>query len=341
MYPALSEAELQTFRTAGFVVLRGFFDDAEMDLIGREVSSVLADDRGRRFRRAQDGIEYDMENLPVPGTASMELERYSQLVGESASAVDERVALMRTRTSTGFVAERSHPLGEAIVAGDKVWSLMGQLLGEDFIFAGSEVMCGSWNNWRGQGWHSDRGMADGGSDLDELNWTRAKLMMYTTNTSAECGALRVIPASHRAPLHGELTRMIQSPDFDERTAHGELLPLLVDESAAVSSAIFEQQRQRLEAGELPWAFCFESKVGDALLFNHCLMHAVYHKPANRAFVASKFAARPRDDMQIRLYSGYYKIDVGALTSSSNARLRELASREQSMIVASASLGSKL
>ena len=259
MYP-LSEADLEAFRTAGFVVLRGFWDDAEMDLIGREVSSVIADDRGRRYRRAQDGIEYDMKNLPVPGTESMELERYSQLVGESASAVEERVALMRTRTSTGFVAERSQPLGEAIVAGDKVWSLMEQLLGEDFIFAGSEIMCGSWNSWRGQGWHSDRGMSDGGSNLDELNWTRAKFMMYTTDTSAEHGALRVIPASHRALLHGELTRMIQSPDFDERTEHGELLPLLVDESAALSSTILEQQRQRLEAGELPWAFCFESKV---------------------------------------------------------------------------------
>ena len=336
----LSEAELEQFRTAGFVVLRGFFDAEEMNLITREVSSVLDADRGRRYRRAQDGIEYDMQNLPEHGTASMDLERYSQLAGESASAVEERVELMRTRTSTGFVAERSQALGEVVVAGDKVWPMMEQLLGKTFIFTGSEIMCGSWNSWRGQGWHSDRGMADGGSDLDELNWTRAKFMMYTTDTSAERGALRVIPASHRAPLHGELTRMIQSPDFDVRTAHGEMLPL-TDECTAVSSTILEQQRQRLEVGELPWAFCFESKLGDALLFNHCLMHAVYHKPPNRAFVASKFAAHPKDDTQLRLYSGYYKIDAGALGSSSNSRLRELASRERSMMATSSISGSKL
>ena len=341
MMRPLSDAEHEQFRTAGFVMLRQLFDPAEMDRIGGAVDAVLAADRGQRYRLANDGIEYDTENLPVHGTPSMGLERYRALAGESAAEVELRVELMSTRTSAGFVAERSQPLGETLVAGEKVWPMMAQLLGGDFIFTGSEVMCGSWNSWRGQSWHSDRGMVNGGSDPDELVWTRAKFLMYTSETRASAGALRLIPASHRAPLHGELTRMIQSPDFDERTAHGELLPLLANESAAVASDILEQQRQRLAENKLPWALCFESQPGDCLVFNHCLMHAVYNKPRERAFVASKFAQRPKDATQLQLYSSYFKIDANALATSPNAWLRELAEWERELVARSASASSRL
>lgn len=200
----------------------------------------------------------------------------------------------------------------------------------DFIFVGSEIMCGSWNAWRGQGWHSDRGMQQGGSDLHELAWPRAKFMMYTSATRADCGALRVIPASHLAPLHGDLTRLIQSESFDDQTSHGELLPLLPDEAAATAPDMLRKQQARLDAGKLPWQFCFESNPGDALLFNHCLMHAVYQKPDERAFIAAKFAQRPRDQTQLALYRGYYEIDAHALAAAPCDRLRELAAREHAL-----------
>jgi ectoine hydroxylase-related dioxygenase (phytanoyl-CoA dioxygenase family) len=329
----LSERECEQFRTVGFVVLRQFFSPVEVENIVAPVEHVLRTDRSRRYRMAADGIEYDMENLPFPGTAAMSLERYAGLAQLSAAEVNLRVELMRMRTSVGEVAEQQPTLGEQLLADDKVWDKIAQLLGEDFIFTGSEVMCGSFNEWHGQGWHSDRGMAPGGSDLDELAWQRAKLLMYPgMKTTAGAGALRVIPASHRPPLHGELTRMIQTEGFDQQTAHGELLPL-IPASMAMDAGIMEQQRQRLAAGELPYAFCFESNPGDVLCFNHCLMHAVYHKPEDRAFVAVKFAARPNGLKQWGLYSSYYHggIDTAALDRSPHRRLRELAARERSLV----------
>jgi hypothetical protein len=204
----LTQQQLAQFRSAGVVVLPAFIQQAELAQLSAGVDAVLEHDRSQRFREYQ-GTEYDMQNLPVPGTTSMALPRYSALASQPAEEVDLHVGLMRMRTSVGEVAEHSAAIGEALLGSGPIWSAMTQLLGPDFIFVGSEVMCGSWNEWRGQGWHSDRGMADGGSNPDELEFTRAKLMAYTVTTEPQRGALRVIPCSNRPPLHGALTRMIQ------------------------------------------------------------------------------------------------------------------------------------
>lgn len=266
----LTEQQLAQFRSAGVVVLRQFFAPADLARLSAGVDVVLAADRGRRYREYQ-GVEYDMENLPGDA-ASMALPRYSVLASQPAEEVELHVGLMRMRTSVGGVAEHNAALGETMLASEAVWGAMGQLLGPEFIFVGSEVMCGSWNEWRGQGWHSDRGMADGDSDLDELAFTRAKLMAYPAMaTQPQHGALRVIPASHRRPLHGALTRLVQTPGFGARTAHGELLPLLEDAAGLADPELMEKQLARLDAGQLPMAFAFSSEPGDAVLFNHCLV----------------------------------------------------------------------
>ena len=101
------------------------------------------------------------------------------------------------------VVEQNDAIGELLFAESRAWDIMEELLGPDFILAGSEAMRGSFNAQADQGFHSDRGMGDGGSNQAELDYTRVKMMVYTVPTTAEHGALRVIPASHRAPLHGQ------------------------------------------------------------------------------------------------------------------------------------------
>ena len=102
-----------------------------------------------------------------------------------------------------MVVEQNDEIGELLFAESRAWDIMAELLGPDFILAGSEAMRGSFNAQADQGFHSDRGMGDGGSNKAELDYTRVKMMVYTVPTTAEHGALRVIPASHRAPLHGQ------------------------------------------------------------------------------------------------------------------------------------------
>ena len=110
---------------------------------------------------------------------------------------------------------------------------------------------------------------------------------------------------------------------------GERLPLL-DAAALADPTLLEQQMKRLEAGQLPWAFAFSSNPGDAVLFNHCLMHSAFHKPEGRAFVGIKFAEQPKNQLQFDMYSQYYKIDAEALATAEHPRLRELAARERAL-----------
>ena len=94
----------------------------------------------------------------------------------------------------GFIEKR--PLLSALVEDDRVYEPLEQLLGPGFTWIGSDG-----NLYVGDtGWHPD------GSVLD---YGRIKVALYLDRVTKDTGCLRVIPGSHRLPLHDALDPLRQ------------------------------------------------------------------------------------------------------------------------------------
>ena len=144
---------------------------------------------------------------------------------------------------------------------DRVYEPMAQLLGDGFIWGGSEGDKGSFNTTNDQHWHCDRHGFLG------LDYGLIKLMIYLEPTTKDTGALRVIPGSHRVPF-------------------GKLLKPLNTQQAHDCPDLFG-----VEGEDLPCVI-LDSQPGDLVMFNHYLYHGVYHKHPNRRYITMKFAAKP-------------------------------------------------
>ena len=144
---------------------------------------------------------------------------------------------------------------------DRIHGVVSDLLAPDFIYGNSEGNRGSFNEEHLHHWHCDRvGEYD-------LNYLRVKVMIYLTPTTRETGALRVIPGSHRAPLHQAMIPLNAQMENTSEFVFG------------------------LPGAELP-GYALESKPGDVVFFNHYLFHAVYGKSADRRYLAIKYADKP-------------------------------------------------
>ena len=148
-----------------------------------------------------------------------------------------------------------------LIEDDRVYGVAGDLLGDGFVWGGSE---GNWvepNEPQIHCWHSDR--------IDEfaLGYRRIKTMIYLTPTTRDTGAFRVIPGSHDSPFFDQLSRHVyHRGERDER-----VLGLAVQDVPHVA---------------------IESTPGDVVFFDQYLFHSVYGKQPDRRYLAIKFAARP-------------------------------------------------
>ena len=98
-------------------------------------------------------------------------------------AGDKRQAVL------GFIEKR--PLLTQLVEDDRIYQPLEQLLGPGFVWIGSDG-----NLYVGDtDWHPD------GS---ELAYGRIKVAFYLDPVMKDTGCLRVIPGSHRLPLHTDL-----------------------------------------------------------------------------------------------------------------------------------------
>ena len=103
--------------------------------------------------------------------------------------------------------ERSLMLTD-LVADDRIYRAVCDLLGEDVLWGGSEGMWG-FDSLADHHWH-----ADGGWLQEQMAPYRLKVMLYLDPLRRDTGALRIIPGSHRALLHESLL------PFHEATAAG-------------------------------------------------------------------------------------------------------------------------
>ena len=163
----------------------------------------------------------------------------------------------------GFV-ERSDRLFE-LVDHPAIHGALSAVLGEDMVFCGSEGNRGVAGLPTAHNWHADRRGAA------ELGLMRVKVMIYLSPMTESNGALRVIPGSHRAPLHVELL------DFNNRQTEA------------------DPRYFGVGSREVP-AHVIETTPGDVVMFNQSLCHAVYFtdEPVRR-YIALKYAARPRNE----------------------------------------------
>ena len=166
---------------------------------------------------------------------------------------------------SGFVEQR--PLLFSLVTDDRIFQPMVQLLGRDFIWNGSEGIFEDNPTVTAHHWHSDRPGPVGSA------YRRIKIMLYLEPKTKGEGALRVIPGSHRDPLHTELLPF--------HAAHAGPDPRFFD----------------LPGHEIP-GYPLETAPGDVALFSQSLYHSVYGKREKRRYIALKFAARPTTDAHL-------------------------------------------
>ena len=170
----------------------------------------------------------------------------------ASEVVEERPALMK------------------LVDDDRIYLSMSKLLGEDFIWIGSEVMWGIDPKLADHTWHFD-----GHKAARHLDYTRTKVMLYLDSQRKETGALRVIPGSHRDPLHKTLFLLQDAHLGGDPSPYG------------------------VEGPQVP-ACAIETDPGDLVLFNQWLYHAVYGKTGNRRVIVFKFGPRPKTEAHLAM-----------------------------------------
>ncbi len=190
----------------------------------------------------------------------------------------------------------SHPELERLAEDPRVYDAAAHLMGPDLIWSGSEGNRGIRGGDEIHQWHADR---EGAKELDYL---RIKFMLYLDPMRKETGALRVIPGSHRMPLHEDLASF--------RDRYDEENPLFFG----------------VEGPDVP-CHVVETVPGDLLMFNQSIYHAVYGKrDRRRRYIALKFAARPITEAHIASLkewsSGVFQPDE-AFLNSDRPRIRGL------------------
>ncbi len=164
----------------------------------------------------------------------------------------------KERQAVADFAEKS-PLVMNLIEDDRIYEPIEQLLGPDFMWAGSDG-----NLYVGDsGWHSDDSVP---------GYDRIKVAFYLDPVTKDTGCLRVIPGAHRVPLHADLKRLGL-----KRTEPG-LLAFGV------------------KGADVP-AFPLESEPGDVVFFHHNMLHASYGGRTGRRMFTVNFYANPTTDEQ--------------------------------------------
>ena len=179
-----------------------------------------------------------------------------------------------------------------LVENDRIYKVIEQLMPDEFIWSGSEGNLTAHSEHR---WHADR---QGEAEVDYL---RIKVMIYLDPVTKERGCLRVIPGSHRLPLHMDLGPLIAQKADSSTSTYG------------------------VSGSDLP-CFPLEAQPGDVVFFNHCLWHGMFGGWAGRRYIALKFAAKPTTEAHmtsLRRWSPYALKPNPAFVNSDRPRIQSM------------------
>ena len=159
----------------------------------------------------------------------------------------------------------SRPALMRLVADDRIFMALEELLGDRLIWIGSEGMWGIDPKLVDHTWHFD-----GYKTSQHLDYPRTKVMLYLDPQKKDTGALRVIPGSHRDPFHEALLPLQDAHNDGDTHCFG------------------------ADGPRIPGC-AIETEPGDIVFFNQWLYHAVYGKAGKRRGIVMKFGPLPRTE----------------------------------------------
>ena len=155
------------------------------------------------------------------------------------------------------------PVMTRMVADDRIWGTVEAMLGPRFVWNGSEGNL-SFTKSEHQ-WHTDR--------QNEPDATTYSFHLYLDPMRADTGSLRVIPGSHRPPLHDDLLPVNEQATDTTMKVYG------------------------LSPTDVP-GVVLESDPGDIVFFSQKIYHGVYGKQPGRRYLKLRFVAWPETDEAI-------------------------------------------
>ena len=218
----LSELEITQFEVFGFVVLRGFLSQHDIDTLNAEFDVAL----------------------------------------ERAEATMERASFRKQLNWWNFMPDTSFTA--SLLEQPRFLDKVKQLLGEDVVasFSASNSFSGDRTDWH--------------PDTSQKNWRGLKFGIYLQSLDGSNGALRLIPGSHREPMHSEFKRVPLKEGF----AHSDVL--LQDDGLTV-----DQVPSHIAAVE----------CGDVLIFDNYAWHGSYGGGEDRRLITMGYFAAPKTPEQ--------------------------------------------
>ena len=181
------------------------------------------------------------------------------------------------------------PMLTQLLDDDRVYLPIEQLLGQGFIWNGSDG-----NLYVGDTpWHPD------GS---EFGYGRIKVAFYLDPVTKGTGCLRVIPGSHRLPLHNALQPLREQREKPAATPFG------IAGSDVPSSPL-------------------ESQPGDVVFFDQNLWHAAFGGRTGRRMFTLNFFAKPTSDAQMAYVRRGYEADLNLIKRMQHTQTDELYTEE--------------
>jgi ectoine hydroxylase-related dioxygenase (phytanoyl-CoA dioxygenase family) len=158
-----------------------------------------------------------------------------------------------------------------LVEDDRIYEAIEQLLGLGFVWIGSDS-----NLYVGDtGWHPDGSM---------LSYGRIKVAFYLDPVGKDTGCLRVIPGSHKPPLHEDLKPLSEQRQDPTKSPFG------------------------VEPRDVP-CFPLESQPGDVVFFNQNTWHSSFGGRTGRRMFTLNFGAKPTMAEQIEYLRRTYQSNI--------------------------------
>ena len=154
-----------------------------------------------------------------------------------------------------------------VIEDDRIYEPLEQILGHGLVWIGSDS-----NLYVGDtDWHPDA--------APDLRYDGIKVAFYLDPVTKDTGCLRVIPGSHRPPMHDQLRTLINRNEPNPS-------PLV-------------------EPRNVP-CFPLESQPGDVVFFNHNTWHSAFGGQTGRRMFTLNVKAKPTTERQIQYMRDAYQ-----------------------------------